>query len=71
MMSTGDFIRALARKTRATEAHGEVVEVRVNHDGRVIDRGSYMVVDHYRVTFADGAVKTYWIRGYVPVELKQ
>ena len=69
-MSTCTFITALARKTRATEAHGDVVQVLVDHDGRVIDRGSYMVVDHYRVTFADGAEKTYWMRGYVPVEVR-
>ena len=66
---TGHLIRTLARSTRLCVTHGDIVEVTVDHDGRVVDKGSYMAVDHYRVTFADGVQKRYWLRGYVPVEL--
>ena len=67
---TALLIRRLVR-TGLCDAHGDIVEVSVDHDCRVIDRGSYMVVDHYRVTFADGATKVYWMRGYVPREVRQ
>jgi len=67
---TAHLIRTLARSTRLCVTHGDIVEVNVDHDGRVVDSGSYMAVTHYTVTFADGAVKRYWLRGYVPVEIR-
>ena len=67
---TALLIRTLARTTRLCDTHGDIVQVDVNHDGRVIDSGSYMVVDHYTVRWADGAAKTYWMRGGVPLEIR-
>jgi len=68
---TARLIKTLARTTRLCVTHGDIVEVNVDHDGRVVDSGSYMAVTHYKVTWEDGAVKRYWMRGYVPVEVKQ
>jgi hypothetical protein len=69
-VSTAYLIRTLARTTHLCQTHGDIVQVDVNHDGRVIDRGSYMVVTHYTVRWEDGAEKTYWIRGAAPMEVK-
>ena len=67
---TAQLIRTLARTTHLCVTHGDIVEVNVNPDGRVIDRGSYMVATHYTVRWEDGAEKTYWMRGNAPVEVK-
>lgn len=68
--ATASVITAIARQTTVCEIHGQIEAVRP-YEGSVIERGSYMRVMLYDVTFANGIKKTFWMRGGIPVRIQR
>lgn len=63
--ATATVVKQIARTTSACQVHGLITGVNPR-EGRHVERGSYMAVMLYEVTFEDGSVSTYWMRGSQP-----
>jgi len=68
--ATARVITAISRATVACANHGEIVSVQPA-EGRIVEKGCYLAVMIYAVTFEDGSARKYWMRGGVPTEVKK
>jgi hypothetical protein len=67
--ATATVVTQISRTTTACDVHGPISSVHP-YEGQVVDRGSYMSVVLYDITFEDGVRRTYWMCGGEPKVVK-